>query len=104
MRFWCYPIFIDLNRGTAIGGAALLFKGPTSPTSALFDNLSFLICIHCISLQTYIKMVDKLAVQDSRVQYKSADLNGRTYSYILGEPQNGAEPVATIFLIHGVSI
>ncbi|THV46014.1 hypothetical protein BGAL_0426g00010 [Botrytis galanthina] len=46
-------------------------------------------------------MVDKLAVQDSRVQYKSADLNGRTYSYILAEPQNGAEPVATIFLIHG---
>ncbi|KAF7857256.1 hypothetical protein EAF04_009497 [Stromatinia cepivora] len=46
-------------------------------------------------------MVDKLAVQDSRVQYKSADVNGRTYSYILAEPQNGAEPVATIFLIHG---
>ncbi|CAD6444870.1 abb6aaf1-f476-46d4-a58b-5d68de6db473 [Sclerotinia trifoliorum] len=46
-------------------------------------------------------MVDKLAVQDSRVQYKSADVNGRTYSYILAEPQNGAEPVGTIFLIHG---
>lgn len=48
-------------------------------------------------------MVDKLAPQDPRVQYKSAELNGRTYSYILAEPQNGAEPVATIFLIHGVS-
>ncbi|ESZ90197.1 epoxide hydrolase [Sclerotinia borealis F-4128] len=46
-------------------------------------------------------MADKLAAQDSRVQYKSADVNGRTYSYILAEPQNGAEPVATIFLIHG---
>ncbi|QSZ30050.1 hypothetical protein DSL72_004568 [Monilinia vaccinii-corymbosi] len=46
-------------------------------------------------------MVDKLAVRDSRVQYKSADVNGRTYSYILAEPQDGAEPVATIFLIHG---
>ncbi|RAL60554.1 hypothetical protein DID88_009750 [Monilinia fructigena] len=46
-------------------------------------------------------MVDKLAPQDPRVQYKSADVNGRTYSYILAEPQNGAEPVATIFLIHG---
>ncbi|KAA8564092.1 hypothetical protein MFRU_032g00670 [Monilinia fructicola] len=46
-------------------------------------------------------MVDKLAPQDPRVQYKSAEVNGRTYSYILAEPQNGAEPVATIFLIHG---
>lgn len=47
-------------------------------------------------------MSDKLAVNDSRVEYKSADVNGRTYSYILAEPQNGAEPIGTIFLIHGV--
>ncbi|KAI9641510.1 hypothetical protein NHQ30_010319 [Ciborinia camelliae] len=56
-----------------------------------------MICLSIIK----IKMVDKLTPQDSRVQYKSADVNGRTYSYILAEPKDGAEPVATIFLIHG---
>lgn len=44
-------------------------------------------------------MVDKLAPNDSRVQYKTANLNGVTYSYILAEPQG--KVLDTIFLIHG---
>ncbi|KAG4438667.1 hypothetical protein IFR05_005848 [Cadophora sp. M221] len=44
-------------------------------------------------------MVDKLAPNDSRVQYKTAKLNGVTYSYILAEPQGKA--LNTIFLVHG---
>ncbi|PQE05468.1 epoxide hydrolase protein [Rutstroemia sp. NJR-2017a BBW] len=46
-------------------------------------------------------MVDKLKPDDSRVQHKTTEVNGRTYSYILAEPDNGSKPVATIFLIHG---
>jgi pimeloyl-ACP methyl ester carboxylesterase len=44
-------------------------------------------------------MVDKITPNDSRVQYKTANLNGITYSYILAEPQG--PPLHTIFLIHG---
>ncbi|KAH7348395.1 epoxide hydrolase [Rhexocercosporidium sp. MPI-PUGE-AT-0058] len=44
-------------------------------------------------------MVDKLTPNDSRVQYKTAKLNGVTYSYILAEPQGKA--LSTIFLVHG---
>ncbi|CAL3968594.1 unnamed protein product [Diplocarpon coronariae] len=44
-------------------------------------------------------MVDKITPDDSRVQYKTAALNGVTYSYILAEPQGKARD--TIFLIHG---
>ncbi|KAL2064398.1 hypothetical protein VTL71DRAFT_4892 [Oculimacula yallundae] len=44
-------------------------------------------------------MVDKLAPNDSRVQYKTAQLNGVTYSYILAEPKG--KPLNTIFLVHG---
>ncbi|CZT03426.1 related to epoxide hydrolase [Rhynchosporium agropyri] len=44
-------------------------------------------------------MVDKLAPNDSRVQYKTAKLNGVTYSYILAEPKGKA--LNTIFLVHG---
>jgi pimeloyl-ACP methyl ester carboxylesterase len=44
-------------------------------------------------------MVDKITPNDSRVQYKSTNLNGRTYGYILAEP-NG-QILGTIFLIHG---
>lgn len=44
-------------------------------------------------------MVDKLAPNDPRVQYKSAILNGVTYSYILAEPQG--QILHTIFLVHG---
>ncbi|CZR61382.1 related to epoxide hydrolase [Phialocephala subalpina] len=45
-------------------------------------------------------MVDKLIPNDPRVQTKTANLNGKTYSYILAEPENG-KPLNTIFLIHG---
>jgi soluble epoxide hydrolase/lipid-phosphate phosphatase len=44
-------------------------------------------------------MVDKISPNDSRVQYKTANLNGVNYSYILAEPKG--EPLNTIFLIHG---
>ncbi|PBP15934.1 epoxide hydrolase [Diplocarpon rosae] len=44
-------------------------------------------------------MVDKITPDDTRVQYKTADLNGVTYSYILAEPQGKARD--TIFLVHG---
>jgi soluble epoxide hydrolase / lipid-phosphate phosphatase len=42
-------------------------------------------------------MAEKLAPKD--VQYKTAVLNGRTYSYILAEPQGKC--LDTIFLVHG---
>ncbi|KUJ19275.1 alpha/beta-hydrolase [Mollisia scopiformis] len=45
-------------------------------------------------------MVDKIVPNDSRVQYKTANLNGHTYNYILSEPK-GTKPLNTIFLIHG---
>jgi soluble epoxide hydrolase/lipid-phosphate phosphatase len=44
-------------------------------------------------------MVDKISPNDSRVQYKTANLNGVNYSYILAEPSG--QPLNTIFLIHG---
>jgi pimeloyl-ACP methyl ester carboxylesterase len=44
-------------------------------------------------------MIDKITPNDSRVQYKTAKLNGVTYSYILAEPQG--RPLITVFLIHG---
>lgn len=43
----------------------------------------------------------KLKPNDPRVSYKTANVNGKTYRYILGLPPNGQEPVATIFLCHG---
>ena len=44
-------------------------------------------------------MVDKVSPNDSRIQYKTANLNGVTYSYILAEPAD--RPKNTIVLIHG---
>jgi soluble epoxide hydrolase/lipid-phosphate phosphatase len=44
-------------------------------------------------------MVDKTVPNDSRVEYKTANLNGRTYSYMLSAP--AGTPLNTIFLIHG---
>lgn len=43
----------------------------------------------------------KLKPNDPRVAYKTANVNGKTYSYILGQPPNGQEPVDTILLCHG---
>lgn len=42
-------------------------------------------------------MVDKLTPND--VQHKTAVLNGKTYSYILAEPQG--KRLDTVFLVHG---
>ncbi|BDD55317.1 hypothetical protein MAP00_000852 [Monascus purpureus] len=45
--------------------------------------------------------IDKIQVSgDPRVQYKSANLNGRKYGYLLAQPESG-QYRATIFLIHG---
>lgn len=44
-------------------------------------------------------MASKLIPNDPRVTYKTADLNGVTYSYILAEPEGQA--INTVFLIHG---
>ncbi|MCJ1385733.1 hypothetical protein MMC17_008856 [Xylographa soralifera] len=44
--------------------------------------------------------VDKIdALNDSRISHQTADLNGRTYHYLLGHPKG--EPRNTVFLIHG---
>ncbi|PNY27901.1 Bifunctional epoxide hydrolase 2 [Tolypocladium capitatum] len=42
----------------------------------------------------------KLIPNDPRVKYESAQIRGKTYKYIVGEPQTNP-PVDTIFLIHG---
>ncbi|KAJ5497388.1 hypothetical protein N7463_009375 [Penicillium fimorum] len=45
--------------------------------------------------------VDKIRVLgDSRIEYKTATLNGHKYSYILSQPKSG-QYKATVFLIHG---
>ncbi|KAK4863849.1 hypothetical protein LT330_010455 [Penicillium expansum] len=45
--------------------------------------------------------VDKIqASGDSRIEYKTATLNGHNYSYILSQPKSG-QYKATVFLIHG---
>ncbi|KAJ5559013.1 hypothetical protein N7461_002985 [Penicillium sp. DV-2018c] len=45
--------------------------------------------------------VDKISVSgDPRIEYKTATLNGRNYSYILSQPQSG-QYKATVILIHG---
>ncbi|RDW65207.1 hypothetical protein BP5796_09899 [Coleophoma crateriformis] len=44
-------------------------------------------------------MADKVAPNDPRYQYKTANLNGITYGYMLAEPKG--TPTGTIFLIHG---
>ncbi|OQE22697.1 hypothetical protein PENFLA_c012G06001 [Penicillium flavigenum] len=44
---------------------------------------------------------DKIRVSgDSRIEYKTATLNGHKYSYILSQPKSG-QYKATVFLIHG---
>lgn len=44
-------------------------------------------------------MSDKLVPNDSRVKYETAQIRGKTYSYILGEPSG--EPISTVVLVHG---
>lgn len=43
----------------------------------------------------------KLAPNDPRVEHKDVQVNGRTYHYMLARPPAGAEPKATILLVHG---
>ncbi|CAI7633216.1 unnamed protein product [Penicillium glandicola] len=44
--------------------------------------------------------VNKIGVSgDSRIEYKTAILNGHNYSYLLSQPKSGYK--ATVFLIHG---
>lgn len=43
----------------------------------------------------------KLVPNDPRVKEVTAQIRGKTYSYILGEPSNGQSPIDTVFLIHG---
>ncbi|TLS30780.1 hypothetical protein PpBr36_03551 [Pyricularia pennisetigena] len=45
--------------------------------------------------------VAKLAPNDPRVEYKDVQVNGRSYHYMLARPPAGAEPRATILLVHG---
>lgn len=42
---------------------------------------------------------NKLVPNDPRVRYETADVRGKKYTYIIGEPKG--TPVDTIFLIHG---
>ncbi|WAO88445.1 Hypothetical protein NCS54_00579300 [Fusarium falciforme] len=42
---------------------------------------------------------DKLAPNDPRVKAETAEIRGKTYKYIVGEPEN--TPVATLVLVHG---
>ncbi|POS85335.1 hypothetical protein EPUL_002291 [Erysiphe pulchra] len=44
-------------------------------------------------------MAEKIIHNDPRVQWPKANLNGKTYEYLLGEPSGSI--VDTIFLIHG---
>ncbi|KAI6247220.1 Bifunctional epoxide hydrolase 2 [Erysiphe necator] len=43
--------------------------------------------------------VDKITPDDPRIQWKTANLNGKTYEYLLAEPTGSI--TNTIFLIHG---
>jgi pimeloyl-ACP methyl ester carboxylesterase len=43
--------------------------------------------------------IDKLIPNDTRVQYSSAQIRGKSYGYMLGEPQG--QPLDTILLMHG---
>ncbi|VUC26405.1 unnamed protein product [Clonostachys rosea] len=42
---------------------------------------------------------DKLTPGDTRVKYETAQIRGKTYSYMLGEPEG--QPKDTIVLVHG---
>ncbi|KAK1768537.1 putative epoxide hydrolase, partial [Phialemonium atrogriseum] len=44
---------------------------------------------------------DKLRVNDPRVESRTAQLNGRTYHYLLGNPAGATPPAATVVLLHG---
>ncbi|KAK0389371.1 hypothetical protein NLU13_2946 [Sarocladium strictum] len=52
--------------------------------------------------QTIVMMdMSSLKPNDPRVSYKTANVNGKTYSYILGMPPQGQQPIDTVFLCHG---
>jgi hypothetical protein len=70
----------------------------TSNISLVFIKLLFPQS-HSLLLIGCFKMVDKITPTDPRIQFKTANLNGVTYGYILAELQEKA--VDTIFLVHG---
>lgn len=43
----------------------------------------------------------KLVPNDPRVSWKTASVNGKTYRYILSEPQDASRTIDTILLVHG---
>lgn len=51
------------------------------------------------SYKSHIMAPDKLAPNDSRVKSETATIRGKTYRYIVGEPEG--EPKDTIVLVHG---
>ena len=80
----------------------MLVRKPRLTTSGA-SSYSISSIIHVQNSRTMVLtphiMVDKITSEDSRVQYKTVELNGITYSYILAEPSGQA--LNTIFLIHG---
>ncbi|KAL1866827.1 hypothetical protein VTK73DRAFT_4476 [Phialemonium thermophilum] len=44
---------------------------------------------------------EKLKPDDPRVEHRTAQINGKTYYYLLGLPPGVTSPVATVLLIHG---
>lgn len=45
--------------------------------------------------------ISKLVPNDPRVEHSTAQVNGKTYYYIVARPPTGTPPKATILLIHG---
>jgi soluble epoxide hydrolase/lipid-phosphate phosphatase len=79
--------------GALSDGTTLIFFIKYIHTASIFAIESFPLD------SSDIMAVDKLSPTDLRVQHCTADLNGKTYHYLLGKPEG--EPRATIFLIHG---
>ena len=95
-RRWSRP-----RLGRAAAGQPRLKHSHEIPTSALSLYKAFFHPLLSYSpiVIDFFMMVDKVSPTDPRIEFKSAQLNGVTYSYILAEPQGKA--VDTIFLIHG---
>ena len=47
-----------------------------------------------------VPLIDKLQINDPRVEQHTININDKNYHYILGNPSSGS-PIDTIFLIHG---
>lgn len=55
---------------------------------------------NCIHILFELAVMSVVTLNDPRVKYQTATLNGVEYNYILAEPASG-NVVDTIFLIHG---